>query len=115
MTEHIEDKSRGSVQEYARNGLPVEYLGADGSDLLEYLGADVLGFLGRPLLLPLHCWLHRVRAAIDQLRTSEPPGQQEKVWELRALETAWCEQVFLKLKISGGSKVSMPPPPCVRM
>ena len=51
VTERIEDKSMESVQEYARTGLPVGHLGADGPGFLEGLGADGLGFLGRLSLL----------------------------------------------------------------
>lgn len=43
------------------------------------LWVDGSNFLGRPQPPPAqHCWPHKVRAAIDCLRTHELPGQRKK-------------------------------------
>ena len=56
--------------------MSAENPGSNGPGFLGRLGANDLGFLSDPLLLPSqHFWLHRVRAAINLLRTHELLGQ----------------------------------------
>ena len=62
------------------------------------------GSLSRPPLLPSP---GRVGGSVDQLRTCELLGWQEKAWEVWASETAYREQACLRLKTSGKSKDSM--------
>lgn len=76
VTERIEDKSMESVQEYARTGLPVGHLGADGPGFLEGLGADGLGFLGRLSLLS--------RLALLSVQSQDSYQSAQDQWATRA-------------------------------